>query len=133
MDMPSEPLAEPLPAKLPEIPEHVVVLLLEGGQRFLVKAGEAILGQDPMVRDYHLKKTLIILEELNRRLSPDTGGELVTNLARVYHWWGREIVDASEQNDVNRLRLVASQMGEIRKAWEQLLFRGEGLTENPEF
>ena len=116
-----------------EIPEHMVVLLLEGGQRHLAKAQEAIRNQDPMIRDYYINKVLVILTELVNRLNHEQESDLVDNLVRVYDWWGREIVEASTHDDEDRLKLISSQMGEIRKSWEHVLFQGEGLTENPEF
>ncbi len=120
--------AEPVP-----IPEHMVVLLLEGGQRFLAEAQEAIRRQDSTIRDYFVNKVLAILTELVNRLNGETGGDLVDNLVRVYDWWGVEVLAAASENDEQRLRVVAAQMGEIRKSWEQVLFGGEGLSENPEF
>lgn len=126
-------LKPPAPPEPAEIPEHMVVLLLEGGQRFLAKAEEAIERQDPMIRDHYLKRVLAILEELTRRLNHEQGGELVDNLTRVYGWWGREVLDAGGQEDVDRLKLIASQMGEIRRSWEHVLFQGEGMSENLEF
>lgn len=130
---------DPQPPRTPdltepvEIPEHIVILLLEGGQRFLGKIEEIMEGDDAGLQDYYIKKTLAILEELHRRLNHEQGGELVDNLMRLYGWWGREIIASGETGDVHRLKIIATQMGEIRKAWEHVLFRGEGLTENPEF
>lgn len=115
------------------IPEHMVVLLLEGAQRFLAEAQEAIRRQDSSIRDYFINKVLAILTELVNRLNGEAGGDLVDNLVRIYDWWGREILEAAIQNDDHRLKVVALQMGEIRRSWEQVLFRGEGLSENPEF
>jgi flagellar protein FliS len=116
-----------------EIPEHMVVLLLEAAQRFLGKAEETIQSQDPLLRDFYLKKVLAILLELTNRLNGEAGGELVINLIRIYDWWGREVVDGGEQNDIARLKSVSSQMGDIRKAWDQVLFQGQGMSENPDF
>lgn len=122
--------APPEPAA---IPEHMVVLLLEAGQRFLEEAGKAIDCQDQVCRDRCTRKVLAILEELHRRLDHDQGGELVANLVRLYEWWGWEVVTASAQNDLPRLNQVCKQMGDIRKSWEHILFQGEGLTGNPDF
>jgi flagellar biosynthetic protein FliS len=115
------------------IPEHMVVLLLEGGQRHLAKAQEAIQQKNPLIRDHHINKVLAILTELVSRLNHEQPSDLVDNLVRVYEWWGSEVVDAGLQNDEDRLKVISSQMGEIRKSWEQVLFQGEGLSENPEF
>jgi flagellar protein FliS len=132
MTHPEFPSPTPVPATA-EIPEHMVVLLLEGAQRFLAQAQDAIRRKDSLIRDHYLKKVLVILRELNSRLNPEQGGDLVMNLTKVYDFWGHEILAGGEQDDADRLKVIFDQMGEIRQAWEQLLFRGEGLTENPEF
>jgi len=115
-----------------EIPEHMAVLLLEGGQRFLTKIEEAIGGDDPRLTEHLVKKVLAILEELHRRLNHDQGGELVDNLTWLYDWWRREILVAGENGDAVRLKRVRTQMGDIRQAWEYVLFQGEGMSESPE-
>lgn len=114
------------------IPEHMVVLLLEGAQRFLEKAEAAIHRREPLVRDHHLKKVQAILKELHRCLNHEQGGPLVDSLIQVYAWWGQEVEGAGAADDPHRLQVVASQMGEIRKTWEHVLFKGEGMSETPE-
>lgn len=125
---PANPLAQAEPAPFPE---HMVILLLEGGQRFLVKLVEATGGDDPRLRDHFTRKVLAILDELHRRVNREQGGELVDNLIRLYAWWRSEILDAGERGDAGRLNRVRTQMGDIRQAWECVLFRGEGMSEGP--
>lgn len=120
--------APPAPA---EIPEHMVVLLLEGGQRCLEKAGAAMGRQDSLLVEHSLKRFLTILQELDRRLNHEQGGELVANLTRIYAMWGNEVLAAVEENDQARLTRLFAQVGEIRRSWEQVLFRGEGMSESP--
>lgn len=115
-----------------EIPEHTVILLLEGAQRFLSKAEEAIGNQDSLLRDFFLKRVLAILLELSKRVNCAEGGELARNLVKVYDWWGREVLEGGEQDDIDRLKRVSTQMGEIKKSWEQVLFKGQGMSEYPE-
>ena len=131
----SPELATSLPTQpeAPAIPEHMVVLLLEAGQRFVVKLQEVIALDDPRPRAHFSKKILAILEELDRRLNHEQGGELVDNLIRLYAWWRAEVLAARDQSDPERLTRVRKQMGDIRQAWEHVLFNGEGLTGNPEF
>jgi flagellar protein FliS len=121
----------PVQTESAAIPEHMMVLLLEGGQRFLVKIEEAIGREDPRPKEQFTKKVLAILEELHRRLNHEQGGELVDNLIRLYDWWRREVLDAGAKGDVERLNRVRTQMGDIRRAWEHVLFQGEGMSESP--
>jgi len=113
------------------VPEHMVILLLEAGQGFLVKLEEAIGSEEPRLTDHFTRKVLAIIEELHRRLNHEQGGVLVENLIKLYGWWRREILQAGEQGDVERLKRVHAQMGEVREGWEHVLFRGEGMSESP--
>ena len=136
LDAPMSPeLATSLPTQpeAPAIPEHMVVLLLEAGQRFVVKLQEVVALDDPRPRAHFSKKILAILEELDRRLNHEQGGELVDNLTRMHAWWRKEVLQACEAGDLERLGRVHAQMGEIRYAWEQVLFRGTGMTGNASF
>lgn len=126
-----DPAGASLHAEPAAIPEHVVILLLEGAQRFMVKLEEAIGAGEPRLVGYFTQKVMVILEELHRRLNHEQGGELVENLVRLYEWWRREIHQAGEQGDVSRLQSVRAQMGDMRQAWEFVLFRGEGMSESP--
>ena len=127
---PDSPSASVHTEPIPD-PEHMVILLLESGQRFLVKLEGAIGSQDTGLKDHFSRKVLAIIEELYRRLNHEQGGELVDNLIRLYDWWRREILLAGEQGDVERLRRVHAQMGEVRQGWEHVLFQGEGMSESP--
>jgi len=113
------------------VPEHMVILLLEAGQGFLVKLEEAIGSGEPRLTDHFSRKVLAIIEELHRRLNHEQGGALVENLIKLYGWWRREILLAGEQGEVERLQRVHAQMGEVRQGWEHVLFQGEGMSESP--
>jgi flagellar biosynthetic protein FliS len=111
----------------------MAILLLEGGQRFLVQLADAIRGNDPRLMGHFVRKVCAILDELHRRLNHEQGGELVDNLIRLYGWWRHEIAEAVDTGNVERLNRVRTQMGDIRQAWEQVLFRGAGMSEGPKF
>lgn len=100
-------------------PEQLVALLLEGAQRFLAQAVQALGRKDYAVKGVALNRTSAIVEELTVRLDLEGGGELAENLMRLYDWWGREIVEASAHLDAARLERVSRQMGEMRQTWEQ--------------
>lgn len=127
----SDPSSAPHRTEPAPIPEHMVVLLLEGGQRFLVKLEESLTSDEPGLKEHFSRKVLAIIEELHRRLNHEQGGELVDNLAKLYEWWRREILLAGAEGDAERLRRVHAQMGEVRQGWEYVLFQGEGMSESP--
>lgn len=100
-------------------PEQLVAMLLEGAQRFLAQAGQALDRKDYQAKGQALNRVSAIIEELAVRLNLDEGGELVENLMRLYDWWGREVVEAGSLLDRSRLDRVSRQMGELRQTWEQ--------------
>lgn len=104
-------------------PEELVAMLLEAGQRFIGHGLAAMEKRDHATKGRHLQRVLQIIEELHVRLDLDGGGELVTNLSRIYNWWTREIMDGGMRMDPARLQRVAAHMGELREAWEQLAQR----------
>lgn len=112
-------------------PQQLMALLLEGGQRFLTQAVQAIGRRDIAAKAQFTNKALAIVEELTLRLNHEEGGELVGNLVRIHDWWTREILSASASKDPARLERVSRQMGELRQAWEQLDQKPSGSHEGP--
>jgi flagellar protein FliS len=100
-------------------PEQLVALLLEGAQRFVSQASQAISRKDFGAKGLALNKVSAIIEELEVRLDLEQGGELAQNLFRVYEWWSREIFEAGVHLDAQRLERVSVQMGDMRQTWEQ--------------
>lgn len=100
-------------------PQQLVVLLLEGGQRFLAQARQAMGRGDFAAKARSIDHALAIVHELVGRLDQEQGGELASNLVRVYDWWSREILAGSASKNDWRLERVGRQMGEMRQAWEQ--------------
>ena len=101
-------------------PEQLVAMLLEGGQRFLNQAITAMKNRDIPGKARHLHRVSDIILELTVRLNHEDGGELVGNLDRIYDWWMRELFDAAQMNQPERLQLIQRQMGEMRATWEEL-------------
>ena len=128
-----DPFELPLPSVPAEIPEHIVVILLEAAERLTIKVEGAFAHEDPRPREHFVHKIEAILEDLDARLNHEEGGNLVDELARTYAWWRSEVGEASRQGDAERLGRVRTQMGDIRRAWEHVLFEGEGMSGNPEF
>jgi len=101
-------------------PEQLVVILLEGAQRFLNQASTAIRNRDIPGKARSINKVSAIIEELTVWLDFEKGGDVATNLARVYDWWLHELFEASQANSPDRLDHLMNQISDIRGAWEDL-------------
>ena len=100
-------------------PELQAALIMEAGQMHLGKAIQALAQKDLATATRAFIRVSEVIMEATLRLNTDEGGELVTNLQRLYDHWSREILAASRSRDTIRLAAVAQGMGEIRQAWEQ--------------
>jgi flagellar secretion chaperone FliS len=100
--------------------EQLVVMLLEGGLRFLRQAIAAMASRDVPAKARLVNRVSAIIEELMVRLNHEDGGELVVNLSRLYEWWLNELFEGSQNNQADRLERIHRQMGEVRSSWEEL-------------
>lgn len=112
-------------------PEQLVAMLLEGGQRFLNLALQAMKTRDLPNQARYVNRVADIIIGLKERLNHDDGGELVENLIRIYDWWMDELFDAAMKNQPERLQVISSQMGEMRATWEELHQRKAGNAQPP--
>lgn len=101
-------------------PEHIMFLLMEGAQKFLTQAVEAIRRRDIATRARMVNRTSSIVEEMTIRLDLEGGGELVGNLVRIFDFWLKEIFEASRRNQVERLERVLRQVADMKAAWAEL-------------
>lgn len=101
-------------------PEQLVAMLLEGGQKFLTLGIAAMKDRDYPAKARSLNRVSDIIVELNARLNHEAGGELVTNLTRIYDWWMRQLLDGAQKDQPEILERIRAEMGDLRGAWEQL-------------
>jgi flagellar secretion chaperone FliS len=101
-------------------PEQLAAMLLEGGQRFINLALQAMEHHDLINQAQYVNRTSDIIFGLKERLNFDDGGEVVENLVRIYDWWMNEIFDGAQSNQPERLQFIFNQMGEMKETWEEL-------------
>ena len=100
-------------------PEQQAALIMEAGQLHLGRAIQALKRNDPAAATSSFIRMTEVIKEANLRLDLENGGELATNLQKLYGFWMKEIMLASRAKDTARLAAVALGMGEIRQTWEQ--------------
>ncbi len=101
-------------------PEQLVAILLEGGQKFLNMVLAAMAVNDVPAKARHANRVSDFILELSLRLNREDGGEVVTNLDRIYRWWMDELFDAARKNEPQRLESMRNQMNIMRNTWEEL-------------
>lgn len=114
-------------------PEQLMVILLEGAQRYLGQAIQAMGRKDHAAGAKSLSRVTEFLCEMVLQLNHEAGGELVENLNRIYDWWTLEVFEASQERDVERLKVLSTHMGELRVTWEELHNRQTRSATPPQF
>lgn len=94
-------------------------MLLEGARGFTLQAATAMKEHDQPGKTHLVNRVAAIIEQLVVMLNFEEGGPVVENLAAIYEWWIKELMEASHANDPERLLRIAIQMGSMGEGWEQ--------------
>ncbi len=100
-------------------PEEMEAMLLDAARRFLAQAVQAMARRDHAARGQALTRVTEIIEELSARLNREQGGEVASNLARIYDWWTCELILASLQDQPGPFEEISRWMGELSESWMQ--------------
>lgn len=95
-------------------PEQLIVMLYDGGIRFLEQAKVAMReGQDPSEAIGRSQDIIVeLLASLNR-----SAGEIADNLSKLYDFWINRLFQAQISKDPSILEEVSAMMRDLREAW----------------
>ncbi len=100
--------------------ERVVVLLYEGAIKFLKLAIKALQDNDMATKGLYINKALAIVDELNRVLDMEIGGEIAMNLRQLYHFMIRQLNVANIQKDTQKIQQVINLLEELNQGWKEI-------------
>jgi len=101
--------------------ERLLMLLLDGGGRFLRVAREALAGGDRAGFGEALSRAQAIIAELQGTLDHQVGGEIAANLHRLYDFMLFHLTEANGQGSVRHLDEVIATYETITDAFRQVL------------
>jgi len=101
-------------------PLELVVMLYDGGVRFLGDALEANERKDMVARAIAVSKALAIVGELRSTLNLDEGGDMALDLDRLYDYMMTRLLDVTTKRDTSGLEEVQRLMITVRDGWRQL-------------
>jgi flagellar secretion chaperone FliS len=101
-------------------PLELVVMLYDGGLRFLEQAAEAMDNGDMVAKATAMSRSFAILAELQNTLNVGEGGELARQLDALYGYMNDRLVDANTQRSSAPIRDVIRLMQPLRDAWSQV-------------
>ena len=98
----------------------LVVMLYEGAIKFLKMAIREIEAKNPEAKGMYISKAIDILFELNTVLDMEAGGEMATNLRRLYLFMGRHLTEANTKQDIGKIEEVIKLLEELNQGWKAI-------------
>jgi flagellar protein FliS len=98
---------------------RLIVLLYEGAISFLTKAKASIADNDVPGCCNFINRAQDIIDELNASLNMDQGGDIATNLRKLYLFMGDQLVQAKIKGTGDGLDEVIRMLTTLNEAWRQ--------------
>lgn len=99
-------------------PERLITLLFDGATNAIRQAQEHLASGNISARGQAISKAINIVQNgLRTGLNMDTGGELAINLADLYDYVVRQLLEANLQADATKLDLALTLLSNIADAW----------------
>ena len=99
---------------------RLIVLLYEGAIKFMKLAIREIEANNYEAKGRYLNKAQDIINELNAVLDMDAGGEIASNLRRLYTFMNRRLSEANIKRDPQMIREVIGLMEELSQSWKAI-------------
>lgn len=99
---------------------RLIVLLYEGAIKFMKLAIREIEANNYEAKGRYLNKAQDIINELNAVLDMDAGGEIASNLRRLYMFMNRRLSEANMKRDPQMIREVIGLMEELSQSWKAI-------------
>ncbi len=100
---------------------RLIVLLYEGAISFLTKAKACLDESDIPTATNLINRAQDIIDELNASLNMDQGGDIATNLRRLYLFMSDQLVRAKVKSDTSCLEEVVRMLTTLNEAWRQAI------------
>ena len=101
-------------------PLKLVIMLNDGAITFLKKSIEYAENKDIKNKNIYANKARDIILELNNSLNLEVGGEMASNLKRLYFFMNRHLFQANLKNDMQGMREVILMLSDLREVWQEI-------------
>ncbi len=98
-------------------PEQILIMLYDGAIRFVRQAKLAIEEGRIADKAKAISKAVAIITEFSNTLDHEIGGEIATDLSRLYDFMIRELTAVNVRNELQRLEPVEKVLLELREAF----------------
>ena len=106
-------------------PGQIILMLYEGALMSLERSLPGFSQTDPaeanMTIHNNLQRAQEIIHELNCALNMELGGEIASNLRRLYDYFGRRLRESNIRKEPTGIREVIRHLTVLRDAWATML------------
>ena len=101
-------------------PHQMIAMLLDGALDRIASAKGSIERNEVAKKGELLGSAIAIIDGLRASLDFDNGGEIAANLASLYDYMERRLLEANVSDDAEILDEVSGLPKEIRAGWESI-------------
>lgn len=98
-------------------PERLLIMMYDGAIRFVGEASSYLEDGRVGERGIAISKAMAIISELSATLDHEIGGQIAANLAGLYDYMLRELLQANLHDDGERLAIVKEMLADLRLTW----------------
>ena len=98
-------------------PHRIILLLVDGALEKLRIARLAMRQGSIAEKGANISWTISIIDGLRASLNLDEGGDIASNLDRLYDYMGRTLIASNLTNDVAKLNEVEQLLQQLRSGW----------------
>jgi len=102
-------------------PGQTVVLLYDGALKFLNLAIKCIEDKDFAGKGEYINRAVAIINELDCSLNMEAGGEIATNLRKLYDFMRKHLLEANFKCDPGLVRDVIRVLEELNQGWRAIV------------
>jgi len=99
---------------------RLIVMLYDGAVKFLKLAIQELEAGDYAAKGQYINRAQDIINELNAVLDMEGGGEVATNLRKLYLFMGRRLSEANAKRDPQMIREVITLLDELNQSWKAI-------------
>jgi flagellar protein FliS len=99
---------------------RLIVLLYEGAIKFLKQAVRELEAGNFAAKGEYINKAMAIINELDSSLNMEAGGEVSSNLRRLYQFMIRHLGEANVKRDPQRIQDVIDCLTDLNEGWKAI-------------
>jgi len=99
---------------------RLIVMLYDGAIKFMRLAIKELEANNYETKGHYINKAQDIINELNAVLDTDAGGEIATNLRKLYCFMNNRLSQANIKSDPQMIRDVIKLMEELNQGWKAI-------------